>query len=82
MQVKNLNTRLQKYLVKRGLTNKFEKQLKFLIDNPLHSSLNLKLLEPKSAGYYSFRIDRRYRAIFVFTKRNEIEIIDINLHYQ
>lgn len=82
MRVKKLNSHLEKYLARRGLIRKFEKQTKFLIENPLHPSLNLELLEPKASGYYSFRIDRKYRAIFVFTNPDEIEIIDVNLHYQ
>ena len=30
----------------------------------------------------SFRIDRKYRAIFIFRDKNTIEIIDVNNHYQ
>lgn len=81
MRVKQLNKTLQRYIEKKNLVKKFEKQTRFLIENPSYSSLNLELLEPKSAGLYSFRIDKKYRAIFIFTKPDEIEIIDINPHY-
>jgi Txe/YoeB family toxin of Txe-Axe toxin-antitoxin module len=82
MRVKKLNNYLQRYLAKKGLTRKFDKQVQFLINNPSHPSLNLELLEPKIAGQYSFRLDRKHRAIFIFTSPDEIEIIDINPHYQ
>lgn len=48
----------------------------------LHSSLNTELLEPKRMKIWSFRIDRKYRAIFIFRKRGTIEIIDVNDHYK
>lgn len=82
MRVRPLNKYLQKYVAKKNLTRKFEKQVKFLIENPSHPSLNLELLEPRLAGHYSFRIDKRYRAIFIFIKPDEVEIVDINLHYK
>ncbi|OGD97283.1 hypothetical protein A3B54_03580 [Candidatus Curtissbacteria bacterium RIFCSPLOWO2_01_FULL_42_50] len=82
MQVKPLNKYLQKYVVKRNLARKFEKQLRILVENLSYPSLNLELLEPKDAGRYSFRIDKKYRAIFIFTKPDEIEIVDINPHYE
>jgi len=82
MQVKPLNKYLQKYVVKRNLARKFEKQVRILTDNLSHPSLNLELLEPRSAGRYSFRVDKKYRAIFIFTEPDEIEIIDINPHYE
>lgn len=82
MRVKPLNKYLQKYVVHKNLSKKFEKQSRFLIENPSHPSLNLELLEPKSAGRYSFRIDKKYRAIFIFANPDEIEIIDVNPHYE
>lgn len=81
MQVKPLNKHLQKYVSRKNLVKKIEKQIKFLTNNPSHPLLNLELLEPKSAGRYSFRISKKYRAIFIFTKPDEIEIVDINPHY-
>lgn len=82
MRLKPLNKYLQRYVAKKNLVKKFEKQARFLVENPQHPSLNLELLEPKSAGRYSFRIDKKYRAIFIFTKPDEIEIIDISPHYE
>lgn len=81
MRAKRLSSYLEKYLQKRNLNRKFEKQLRFFLENPSYPSLNLEILEPRSAELYSFRIDKKYRVIFVFTKSDEIEIIDVNSHY-
>ncbi len=82
MQIKPLSNKLTNYLVKRGLTNKFNKQLALFKDNPNHPSLNTEKLAPRLAGLYSFRIDRKYRAIFHFLPSGEAQIVDINDHYQ
>jgi len=82
MRVRQPNKHLQKYLIRKNLVKKFGKQLRFFVENPQHPSLNLELLEPKHAGIYSFRVDRKYRAIFVFVTPKEIEVIDVNLHYE
>lgn len=82
MQINPLSPRLVQFIVKRGLTDKFNKQLKLFKDNPNHPSLNTEKLAPKLAGLYSFRIDRKFRAIFHFLPSGEVQIIDINDHYQ
>ena len=81
MQSKKLRSDLKKYLQKRNLETKFQKQLKLFEQNPKHPSLNTEILEPKHLKIYSFRIDKKYRAIFVITN-GQVEIIDINDHYQ
>ena len=30
---------------------------------------------------WSFRIDRKYRAIFIFRGKDAVEVLDINNHY-
>ncbi len=82
MQVKPLRKDLQKYLTRHNLSRKFEKQLELFKNNPRHPSLNSEILEPRSLKLYSFRIDRKYRVIFILTSPNEAEIIDINDQYQ
>jgi len=69
------------YLKKRQLLRKFEKQCRFFIHNPQHSSLNLEILEPKHLKFYSFRLDKKYRIIFIFRGPDIIEILDVNNHY-
>ena len=81
MQVKSLRSDLQKYLDTHNLTKKFNKQLELFGSNPRHPSLNTERLEPKSLKIYAFRIDRKYRAIFIILSSNEVEVIDINDHW-
>ena len=82
MRVKPLSNDLNKYLSQRNLGKKFAKQLAFFILDPKHPSLNTEVLAPREKKVYSFRIDKKYRAIFIFTKPDEVEIVDINLHYK
>ncbi len=82
MQIKPLRKDLKKYLTTHSLTKKFDKQLKLFQENTKHPSLNTERLEPKSLKIYSFRIDLKYRAIFILISQDEVEIIDINDHYQ
>ena len=82
MKIKRLRDDLQDYLKKHNLIKKYEKSRKFFEDDPLHPSLNSELLEPKDRLIYSFRLDRKYRAIFIYIEENEIEIIAFTNHYK
>lgn len=82
MKIIPLHTDIRKYLKQRNLEKKFNKQRKIFEQNPFYPSLETELLEPKRMRFWSFRVDRKYRAIFVFRKKDEIEIIDVNNHYQ
>ena len=81
MPIKPLRDDLSKFLTSHQLTKKYEKQKKLFENSPSHPSLNTELLEPKSLKIYSFRIDKKYRAIFLIVDETA-EIIDINKHYQ
>ena len=70
----------KKYLSKHNLVKKFEKQYQKLIEDPHHPSLNLEILEPKNRGIYSFRLDRKYRVLFLFDINQDIEILMITNH--
>jgi len=70
------------YLNRRGLLRKFEKQVAFFKIDPSHPSLEIELLEPKYLRLWSFRINKKYRAIFIFRGTNTVEIIDVNNHYR
>jgi len=77
-----LDSKVSKLLQKYQLEAKFEKQIKLLTENPRHPSLHLELLEPKQHGVYSFRIDRKFRALFIFRPDfKAIEILNITVHY-
>ena len=82
MSVKPLRADLLTYLKKHNIEKKFAKQVKLFEQNPRYPSLNTETLEPKQLKIYSFRIDRKYRVIFIFSSPEVVEIIDINDHYQ
>ena len=65
-----------------NLQKKFDKQYRLLSENPAYPSLNVELLEPRKHGIYSFRIDRKYRALFIYRKEGVVEIIAVTAHYQ
>lgn len=82
MKILPLHLELREYLKARRLEKKFEKQANLFKENPFHPSLRTELLEPRKMKIWSFRIDRKYRALFIFIEKDVIEIIDINDHYQ
>ncbi|MDP2593191.1 MAG: hypothetical protein Q8P52_00875 [bacterium] len=82
MRILPLHTELSSFLAKRGLTEKFMKKKELFEANLRHPGLNMELLEPKHLRLWSFRIDRKYRAVFFFRNRREIEVIDVNNHYR
>lgn len=81
MTVKPLRPDLAAYLKTHNLAKKFNKQIALFTVNPRYPSLHTEKLEPKILNLYSFRIDRKYRAIFMLINPDQIEIIDINDHY-
>ncbi len=81
MKIKKLREDLEKYLKKHQLEKKYQKAKRLFEENPFHPSLNTEILEPKHLKIYSFRIDKKYRAIFIYTN-NEVEIITITNHYK
>jgi len=81
MELIPLTKQKQNYLKKYNLVKKFEKQINLLYSNPHHPGLNLEKLEPKELGLYSFRIDRKYRAVFA-VNNGFIKIIALTNHYK
>ena len=82
MFVLPLARELEEYLKKHQLGAKFVKQKRLFEGNRAHPGLNVELMEPTHLRFYSFRIDRKYRVIFIFVQKDVIEVIDINNHYQ
>ena len=81
MKIKELNNKLNEYIMTHQIEKKFQKA-KALFENDFnHPSLNVEILEPKNLKIYSFRIDLKYRAIFIIVD-NEAEILTITNHYQ
>ena len=81
MQILELRKDIKKKLKKYSLGEKFVKAKKLFESDMQYPSLNTELLKPKANGIYSFRLDRKYRAHFIFVD-DGVEIIDVTLHYQ
>ncbi|OGG14265.1 hypothetical protein A2773_06630 [Candidatus Gottesmanbacteria bacterium RIFCSPHIGHO2_01_FULL_39_10] len=82
MQYLPLSDLVTKKIRKYSLQKKFDKQIALLTKNPRHPSLHVELLEPKSEGIYSFRIDRKFRTLFFLRPDTKtIEILNITVHY-
>jgi len=82
MNVLPLHPEIVAYVKRRQLAKKLERRISAFEKNPFHPSLHTELLEPKRMRMWSFRIDRLYRAIFIFREKDTIEILDVNNHYQ
>ncbi len=82
MKILPFHSELKAYLKTRQLEKKFEKQLNLFKGIPFHPSLKTELLEPRRMKIWSFRIDKKYRALFIFIEKDVIEIVDVNDHYQ
>lgn len=60
-----------------NLVDKLNKQKALFITNPHHPSLDNKKLQPKLLNRWSFRLDKKYRARYVYNNKSEIEIYAI-----
>lgn len=69
------------YLRKHHLEKKWQKAHQLFETSPRHPSLHTELLEPKENLIYSFRLDRKYRALFIVRANQVMEIINITNHY-
>lgn len=82
MKILPIHPEILEYLRKRQLYKKFEKKCRLFERHPFHSGLETELLEPRHLRLWSFRIDKKYRAIFIFRDADTIEIIEANNHYR
>ncbi|MEK7127939.1 MAG: hypothetical protein AAB933_00020 [Patescibacteria group bacterium] len=82
MNVLPVHKDISDYLKKHNLEKKFSKQLNLFLMNISYPSLEVELLEPRHLKFWSFRVDKKYRAIFIFRENEEIEILDVNNHYR
>lgn len=81
MNIKPLKSELSHYLKQHRLEKKFAKAINLFEQDISHPSLNVEVLEPKHLKIYSFRIDLKYRALFIIIN-GEVEIISITNHYK
>ncbi len=80
--ITELRPDLHDYLDAHGLVKKWRKAKALFENNPSHASLNTELLEPKHHAIYSFRLDNRYRALFIHLGGGVIEVFAITKHYR
>ena len=78
----DLRSDIEEYLRTHGLLKKWGKVRQLFEDNPTHPSLNTELLEPKHHAIYSFRIDKKFRAIFIYLAHDCVEVISVTNHYR
>lgn len=82
MRILPLHPDLEEYLEKRKLRSRYEKQ-KLLFEVDIRDpGLNVELMEPKHLHIWSFRISKKYRAVFIFRDPETVEVIDTNNHYR
>ncbi len=81
MVIKVLRKDLQKFLQKHNLLKKWQKSKSLFETNIHYPSLEVELLEPHWKGIYSFRLDKKYRALFFIT-RSKAEVFKITNHYK
>lgn len=82
MHVKPLRGDLENYLKIHALSKKYEKAKTLFENNPFHPSLNTEILEPKERLVYLFRLNKKYRAIFIDVDVETVEIIALTNHYK
>jgi len=81
MKLKPLRKDLVKAIKEHNLGGKWEKVKNLFEADIKHPSLNVELLEPHWRGIYSFRIDKKYRALF-FVSIDRAEVFQITNHYK
>ena len=82
MKLKPLRQPLVKFLNTHNLEKKWEKVKHLFEENIRHPSLHTELLEPHWRGIYSFRVDKKYRALFFIIKEGMAEVFAITNHYK
>ncbi|OHA91171.1 MAG: hypothetical protein A2758_01695 [Candidatus Zambryskibacteria bacterium RIFCSPHIGHO2_01_FULL_49_18] len=82
MNIRPLRQDLKDYLANRGLEKKWQKASRLFGKNTRHPSLHTELLEPLWKGIYSFRLDKKYRALYFITRSREVEVFQITNHYK
>jgi hypothetical protein len=68
MEIKPLRDDILEFLRIHNLDEKWEKASKLFRDDIRYRSLHTELLEPHWRGIYSFRLDRKYRALFFISE--------------
>ena len=78
----DLRDDIKEYIQRHGISKKWEKAKRLFENNPFHPSLNTELLKPKHRLIYSFRIDKKYRVLFICLPEDKVEVIAVTKHYR
>ncbi|HHT9105091.1 MAG TPA: hypothetical protein ACFYD7_04370 [Candidatus Wujingus californicus] len=78
----DLRDDIKEYIQRHGISKKWEKAKRLFENNPFHPSLNTELLKPKHRLIYSFRIDKKYRVLFICLPEGKVELIAVTKHYR
>lgn len=81
MQIKPLRGDLEEFIDQGNLRRQWEKAKQLFETNLRHPSLHTELLESSWRGIYSFRLDKKYRALFFITA-GQAEVFKITKHYK
>ena len=81
MEIKVVTPKVHGYLKTHSLLSKWDKAVCLFESNIKHPSLKTELMEPKEEMIYSFRIDRKYRALFMI-KNNVAYVFRVTNHYK
>lgn len=81
MEVKVVTSKIHRYLKAHSLETKWDKAVLLFESNVRHPSLHTELLEPREEMIYSFRVDRKYRALFV-VRNNTAYVFRVTNHYK
>ena len=81
MKLKSLRRDIIEYIIVNKLGKKWDKASGLFNNNIRYPSLEVELLEPHWRGIYSFRIDKKYRALF-FIVNGVAEVFKITNHYK
>lgn len=77
-----LTPKLHAKVIKYNLSKKFAKSVILLSENPYHPGLHTELLEPKSSQLHSFRIDKKFRGIYIIhSDMTTIQVVGVTVHY-
>lgn len=82
MKIKPLHKDVAAYLQKHRLVSKWDKASRLFQNDMRHPSLETELLEPHWHGIYSFRVDKKYRALFFIGRDGNAEVFRITNHYK
>lgn len=80
MEIKVVTPKIRTFIRARNLDEKWEKARVLFEKDIRHPSLHTELMEPKDEMIYSFRVDKKYRALFVI-KNGVAFVFRVTNHY-